>query len=124
MTIISRQEYMDISDKSTSGVPLMLYYDRQITNGVMYIWPTADTANSIKFTAKEQVEDFDAAADNPDFPPEWFRFVTYRLAVDWAPAFGISGQKLAELKGLRDEAEWEAEGFDVEDTSVFFGVDA
>ena len=120
---MSRNDYMALSDKDSSGRPTGFYYDKKLTDGVMYLWPAPDTADSVKLTSKEVVEDFDATANNADFPPEWLRPLKFLLAKDLALEFGITGQKLIEVNAYAREAYDRVLEFDSEDTSTFIGVD-
>jgi hypothetical protein len=89
LIIASRDEYMRLSDKTSQGPPSQIYYDPVRTNGKMYVWPACDNVQEyIKFTARVLIEDFDAAANDPDFPQEWMLAITWNLAVMIAPKFG------------------------------------
>ena len=44
LNIIPQTDYLLLSDKTETGTPNSVYYDPQLTNGVLYMWPTADTA--------------------------------------------------------------------------------
>lgn len=86
--IISRDEYFNIADKDNSGSPNMIYYDPQLTNGTLYVWPTNDDVdNVINLTIKKPIQDFDAATDDCDFPVEWIEAVKYNLALRLAPEY-------------------------------------
>ena len=43
----------------------------------------------IRYTKVLRLQDFDAAADNPDFPVRWTQALIYGLASDLAPEFGL-----------------------------------
>lgn len=123
---ISDTEYHDLSLKTSSGSINEFYYDpRRDTNGKLYVWVTSASVKDTLFIVFQRpFEDFDAAADNPDFPVEWFRALVYALAYDIAPDHGIPLQERALLKIERDEIMDDAMYGDEEDTSVYFGVSA
>ena len=54
-------------------------------------WVTATDYYSdvIRYTKVLRLQDFDAAADNPDFPVRWMQALIYGLASDLAPEFGL-----------------------------------
>jgi len=80
--VVVRDKYFNLTLKSSTGRVNTVYYDPQIDDGVLYVWPTADdVTDQIRFTFKRQIEDMDAAANNFDFPAEWFLTITYNLAV-------------------------------------------
>lgn len=120
----SRQEYSDLSNKSTQGKTNKFFYDPQLTNGVLYAWPTPDLATDvIRFWYERPLEDFDAATDNPDFPIEWAEAICAGLVYRIAPKYGKS---LAEINFYKNEAEEKLQialGFDREDVPVTFQMD-
>jgi hypothetical protein len=121
ITLISRQEYADQAKKSSQGKTIQAFYDPQLTNGVLYTWPTADLATDvIRFWHERVIEDFDTTSDNPDFPIEWAEALVSGLRYRLAPSFGLSDAK---CKKLFDEAEMaldRAISYDRETTSVYF----
>jgi len=82
MNHYSRQEYFELSLKSSTGIPTNFYYTPQLTTGKLFVWPTLASGNSgsFKFTFARSIEDFDASTDSPDFPQEWFMALSYNLA--------------------------------------------
>ena len=66
------EEYQYIPDKVTDGAPNCYMYDAQLTTGKLYLWPRPnDVDYIINFSYQESTEDFDAQANNADFPQEW-----------------------------------------------------
>jgi hypothetical protein len=121
LEIVSRAEYMALNDKDATGTPNQVYYDKQLTNGKLYVWQACGNVKEyIKFTGKYPVEDFDAAANTADFPQEWFEAITYNLAIRLAPQFDrkIDTATLLLAIQLKDIAS----GFDREETSVYFDI--
>lgn len=85
--IYSRDEYMSLPAKSTQAPANGVYYDPQLV-GKLYVWPTGTTDNvTLIVTFKRPIEDFDAAADNPDFPQEWYLALVKNLAVQLCRSF-------------------------------------
>jgi hypothetical protein len=118
VTLISRQEYMALSNKASSGSITSAYYDPQLTNGVLYTWPACnDVQDRLVFTLRRPVMDFDADANDADFPQEWLRALKFNLALELAPEFGIEPK--ATLVALAVSSKEEVMGFDVEQTSVY-----
>ncbi len=127
MRIITRDEYLRLGNKSTNGIPIQIYYDPQRDNGVLYIYPPANSAavsyKQIKFTYQKPFEDFDASTDNPDFPQEWYEALKYGLASRLAGEYGIS---LTDRQQLMQEAiliKNEALSFGTEEGSFYFVAD-
>lgn len=87
--IISRQEYMALSAKTSKGSATQVYYDPLLTDGKLYVWPACtDVQEYLKFTCKIQIEDFDSASNDADFPQEWLLPLAWNLAIIVAPKFG------------------------------------
>jgi hypothetical protein len=127
MRILTRDEYLRLGNKTTTGQPIQIYYDPQRDHGTLYIYPPANSTSvsykQIKFTYQRPFEDFDAATDNPDFPQEWFEALKYGLATRLAGEYAIP---LEERKQLMQEAiliKNEALGFGTEEGSFFITAD-
>lgn len=97
-TFLSEAEYHALPQKDTLGSPLQLYYDPQLTNGVLYTWPTADAVDGqLKLTVKREIDDLDAITDDVEFPKEWQLPVIYNLAVELIPSYGKRITRSTEL---------------------------
>ena len=119
----SRQEYFDEPLKSSTGVPTQYYYDPQLGLGVLYIWPTWDTSppGSIKGTVLSTIEDFDAASNTSDFPPEWFESLKFNLALRLAPEYGKEPSQM--LVALALQTKEAASNWDREKSNIQFTID-
>lgn len=136
MRIVSRNDYMVLSDKDTAGTPTLAYYDPQLSASKLYLWPVADSIETrIKMTVKRPIEDFDAAANNAEFPVEWLRALKYNLAYELAPEYmlmyhrnprefpRITHQQLAIIADQAQQSLYEAEQFDTTDASYTMAPD-
>lgn len=119
---MSREEYYDLPVKTSTGTPTQFYIDRQLSSLTFYIWPVWDgtAADKIYLSYKAEVEDFDVAGNNPDFPKEWYRALRKNLAIEISPEFGVEPSPT--LVSLAQESKFQASAWDREHTSVFFGV--
>lgn len=121
---LSRQEYVSLSDKASTGKTTQFFYDRQRDTGTLHIWPTANTLKDrIYFYFQREIEDFDSASDNPDFPVQYLRALKYALAADIAPEHGVPPQIQAGFEMKAEALRQEAMGYDNEMGSVYFGVE-
>ncbi len=121
LLVLSRQEYMDLSLKSSQGKANQVSYDPQMGNGVLYVWTVAvDVSDRIIMTIKRPVEDFVSPTDTPDFPIEWSEALEAGLSACIAPKFHVPAQKKLELYALAKEKLDDADWYDREKTSVFF----
>jgi hypothetical protein len=113
IAIEGREEYFDLPTKTGSGTPNVLYYDRRggaNATGYLYFWqPQGTPTDAIKFTWKRPIESFTTAADDADFPQEWFETLTYNLAARLCVSYGYT-QRLALIAPLAkqnlDEMRW------------------
>jgi len=98
MTQLSREDFMNLPSKGINGQSSHYYYDPNLTDGTLHLWPRPDDPEQFfRFTYTRMLEDFDASTNNPDFPSEWLEVLTYQLAVRLAPAFGKDEKMLASI---------------------------
>jgi hypothetical protein len=121
--MFARQEYMDQPSKTTLGEPVAVYYDPQLDNGVLYVWQSPETGQTLNFTSRQYIEDFDTQLDTAYFPVEWLDTLVYNLADRLGPKYSLSGEDAVNierkaLKFLRD-----SEGSDQEQASIFLGLE-
>lgn len=122
MQPLSRDTYYNIPVKDTAGRPNQFYYDKQLSLGIISLWPVPDNAtNKVEFTWIEQLFDFDAATDDPDFPVEWLQPLILGVAYRLSRKYGrLDMQGKEQLKRDLDEALEDVEGYDREETSIYF----
>lgn len=84
LQMLSRQEYFDLPNKSTTAAATAFWFDPQRTARTLYIWPVptaAEVANAtLRYTYHRVIEDVDALDNDPDVPQEWLEALTYSLA--------------------------------------------
>tara|TARA_R110000751_G_scaffold59093_1_gene124290 strand:- start:19 stop:903 length:885 start_codon:yes stop_codon:yes gene_type:complete len=98
---VSRDSYLNIPNKTTTGRPSQFFIDRQITPKIS-IWPTPENStDTLIFNRLAKIEDTDSFTDNLDLP---FRFypclaagLAYYLSVKRAP------DRISVLKALYEE---------------------
>lgn len=85
MTEWSRQEYLDMPNKTSSpSTPVNFYYDPQRETGTLYLWPAPSSAvySQISVIVDELRPMFimDDSNDTLDMPPEWQETFVMNLA--------------------------------------------
>lgn len=103
LTIVKNREdfFGWITDVTSRGETTHLWYDPVPTNGRIYTWPVADDVTKrLIFTMRRTVEDFDAASDDFDGPPELINALKWNLAVDLAPEYGRDLNQLVIAKAV------------------------
>lgn len=103
MISLTRQDWMAIPNKTTTGVPVQFYYDPQTTNGVLYVWPTPQTGttDTLVLDVDRQLDIMVDSLNDFDFPPQWLEAITYNLAARIAPEYGLP---LSERMQIEKEA--------------------
>jgi hypothetical protein len=121
MNQVSRNTYFNYSNKFAKGKPNSYFYDKQLSSGNIYLYPTPDDAtDTIKFTFEKQFFDFSSAIDDPDFPVEWLLPISTNLAYLLSYEYGIGAEKAERIKRDADQLLEDAQGYDREDTSIYF----
>jgi hypothetical protein len=117
---MTRQDYEALPDKTGDGDPVWVAYEATLTNGTLYLnCEPSDVTKVIRIVFLGTIEDFDALADTPDYPQEWFRALKYQLAMDLYPEYR-EGDIPISLKLLRDESLSIAQNTDPETSDAFF----
>jgi hypothetical protein len=116
----SREEYFNQSGKGTDGRVNTIYFDPQVAAPKLYVWPqTDDERHYLKLYIQRTLEDVDAAADEVDFPQEWYLPLAANLAVLLGPKYGKSLNMLAAISAMADREYQRVSGFDTEAVSIF-----
>ena len=102
LTIVSKEQYFSLGGPTEASVPNQIYYDPQLSSGILYVYPRFLTGdNLIEITFHRPFEDFDAASDTPDFPQEWYLALMFELSSLLGKKYGVA---LDERKTLMAEA--------------------
>lgn len=125
--IITKQEYNILGNKTSSGNPIQVYYEPLNDYGILHVFPVPSTveqsANIITIYYQRPFEDFDASADTPDFPQEWYDAITYGLATRLAPEYGLDAASRKLLWQEMTIVKQDALNFGLEEGSLYFQRD-
>jgi hypothetical protein len=125
--IISREEYTRLTTKTSPGKIVQAYYDPQLINGILKVWPTPNNATDVlQFWYERILEDFDSGSNTPDFAPEWGEALILGLASRIAPSMGNAAMSLSEKTDLKNRADTElliAMNYDRANVSTYFQPD-
>lgn len=120
INIVSRDEFVRLSNTTAEGEPNQIYYDPQLTRGILNIYPRFSNGNSIiKIWFQRPFEDMDSATDNLDFPQECEQMIIYGLAALLAPEMGVPDRKATMLMQLAMAMRATAGSFGQEEGSVY-----
>lgn len=121
MTLVSSTDHFDLGNASVESYPFQYAYQPLLTNGKFLFYPRFQDGNRIVVIYFQRpFEDFDAAADEPDFPQEWYFPLAWMLSWAIAPQYGVP---LSERKLFLQEATLLKEqvlSFGMEEGSVRF----
>ena len=100
VNIISRDEWIRHTEKTSESATINeIYYDPQLTRGVLYFFPRFLNGDSIiKIWFRRPIEDMDAAGDTLDYPQEWEGAVMWSLAASMGYEFGVPERKQTMLE--------------------------
>ena len=122
--MVSRQEYFDTPNKTTQAPPVNVYYDPQLTTGEAHLWPAPDSVgDTILFSAKMPIEDFDTGTNNPDLPQEWLRALAWNLADEQALEYEIPADRHTRIMLKAAETKMAVMMWDHEDVSILMQPD-
>lgn len=123
--MMSRLDYRNLPNKTTTGVPTRAFYDPRggaNTQGVMSVWPTpGDATNAIKMTWWRPVQDFTSSANTPDLPQEWGMALVWNLAKEMGPEFDVTPNRWSMIKEMAAGHLDNVTGWDREPESYLFG---
>ena len=117
--ITDRATYMAQPNKISTGEPVFVYYDPQLGNGQLYVWPTPDRDYEIRFSAQQYPDDFDDLTNEPYFPPEWYEALVYGLAWRLCPKYEVNPADRQEVAAMAQIFLKEAEDGDQEQGSIY-----
>jgi hypothetical protein len=85
------QEYEGIGDKSATGDPGAIFYERRLDEGKLYtdVVPS-DLTKTIRFVYLQPLEDLDANTNDLDFPAEYLLPIAHNLGINVAPKLGMT----------------------------------
>jgi len=125
LNIYTYEDYEILSNKTSTGAPVHLFYQPLRNSGVVKVWPLPDPTywqvnGSLYIRYQRPYQDFTTGTDEPDFPIEWTLPLTYALAYLLAPEYGIDPTQRAALKSDRDEFIAMALSYGTEEGSITF----
>lgn len=94
--LIARDDYNLIDNKTTAGLPTQMWYDPQVPNGILYVYPApTSTSQVLHFIDQRHIQDFDLSTNTPDLPQEWYQLLKWCLADEIALEYEVRMEKAA-----------------------------
>jgi hypothetical protein len=118
---IGEQEYFDLTDKDSAGVPNTVSYRPTLNEGTLFVWPTGDgQTDKLVIIAHYYPDDFDSASDTAQFPIQWSSALVWGLASELGPEYGIPERDQKRIFGIATMKREAALDADIEDAPVKF----
>lgn len=108
------------ADPNFISDPRAVYYEAQLTNGVLYldVGGCSDVTKHIHAVYLEPVEDFNNPTDNPEYPQQWYMALAWGLAKQIAPMFNAPWTQ--EMQGNFADALAMAKETEPETDTIYF----
>lgn len=124
MTVLSRQEYMDLPQKRTQGTPTQFFYTPQRETGELYIWPVPSiTQWAVRFTYYRSLQDFLIPTNTADFPQEWVLPLIWNLSKELMTGYGVPDATAQRITAMADQYALTVISYDRESEPIQFGMD-
>lgn len=98
VSIVSMNEYLQILDKTHTGRPYLLAFDKQLSPKVYLHYQPDLTTYVLHYLRTRKIEDFDGAANTADLRPEQLEALIATTAYKVAPKFNKPLQERLLLK--------------------------
>jgi len=124
VAIIGENEYHRQSNKTSEGPPVEVWYRPELGTGKLHVWPIdgGSTWDKLIYVSQVLADDFDAAANEPEFPIEWGECLTWQLADEMAYEYGVSIEDRRDIERRAKRQLDDMLDYDVENADVQFQV--
>lgn len=93
MDIISDEVYNAMPDKTSQGIPLYINYSNAFPAATIRLYPVPASTYSMTLVSEKPLVTL-ALTDTLSLPPGWERALTYNLAMEMAPEYGVQPDPL------------------------------
>ncbi len=114
LDILPLDQYASLSNKTSDGSVVSLYYDPQVSSPVIYVYPeSASVRDRLTLRVQRTLEDVDnATTDDVDYPQEWFLALSTNLALQLSAKYGVPDREVRVLAQQAAYYKDVAEGYD------------
>lgn len=89
LQIINREQYNALSDKAETGLPYLLFVNPTLPNIELTLYPVPDQVLEMHVVSSRALTEPATLATTLSLPPGYLRALTYNLAMELAPEFGV-----------------------------------
>lgn len=111
MSRLNRDDYNSLPNKTSSGTPLQYYFDRQISQPIINVWPSPNSSfEQVVVFRHRQIQDVGSLTNTIEVPQRWHPAIMKNLAANLAWELpGVDPQRIQLLKVEADQATYEVE---------------
>jgi len=122
--LLSKNEYLTLGSKFSTGTANSLFYDVKALNGILYVYLTPDlnsqTNLQIHLVCQMPLNDILLSTDIPDFPNEWMQALVWNLADQLALEYGVPMNYRQEIAQRAAAYKAQLTDWDIETASTYF----
>lgn len=119
--ITSRYDYDTLGQKSNQSVVNQIWYNPQLGNGIVTVYnPPSQVGDVLHIIIQRQIQDFNLATDNPDFPQEAYRMLVWILADEIALEYQCPADVRKEINAKATIYKEKFFDFEQEQASIYF----
>lgn len=118
---LTRQQYDQLTPKTTTGVPVNWYYDPQIGLSSVTVWPAPlDATYTLYLCIQRPIQDITSSSQNFDLPQEAFSALRWMLSDEVSSEYEVDLQTIMMIRAKAKEKRENFVNFAQEEGSVFF----
>jgi hypothetical protein len=95
--MLNAEDYHEIPDKETRGLPLRAYLDPQLGQARLYLWQVPDRQYLLKFRYQRELAIPKTENEYLEFPDEWQEMLEYNLATRLAAKNGVNAAEYSDV---------------------------
>lgn len=123
LTPMSRAEYIQLTNKTNPAPCVQFYYNPQLYQGELTVWPVPTTADTLFFTCDRGIYDVITDTDTFDVPQEWMSLCKWGLACEIAIEYAVPPAQLAQLESKYQAMRQTIDNYDREIAVSYLSVD-
>lgn len=115
VTLVSRLDYMDFPNKTSTGRPVQVWFHSDEDDGpTVTVWPVPDQSYVLNLDHREPFSNITDSDDEIEIPDYWMEATVFGLAKRCAIPFGKTGSpRYLEIKQMADDLYDTAAAFDI-----------
>lgn len=125
---MSRSDFNNLSNKTSTRKPVNFYYDAQVVSGstwnnlgTVYLWPLPDVATYTMYLSYQApIQDAGATTTQFELPQEWFLPLGWLLAAEIGHDYSVNLQKVQIIRAQAEAYLEKMTDFNREEASVYF----